>query len=118
MSKADYLNEDFGAAKYSDGIRMVANGEDAHYPMLTVAVGAIAEGNPEHLADVGFFAQPGDGPNGLTTWMPDGVYIPRTTSNEEASRKFVAFIVSPKACAIRSATVGATGPYLISGCDL
>ncbi|MCZ4346467.1 extracellular solute-binding protein [Devosia neptuniae] len=118
VSQAGYMNEDFGAAKYSDGIRMVANGEGAHYPMLTFAIGAIAEGNPEHLADVGFFAQPGDSSNGLTTWMPDSLYIPRSTSNEEAAKKFAAFVASPEACAIRNDTVGATGPYLISGCDL
>ena len=36
-----YLNEDFGAATFDDGLRMVATGEAAHYPMLTFAVGAI-----------------------------------------------------------------------------
>jgi raffinose/stachyose/melibiose transport system substrate-binding protein len=33
--EAGYFNEDFGAATYNDGIRMVATGEAAHYPMLT-----------------------------------------------------------------------------------
>ena len=32
--KAGYLNEDFAAAKFDDGLRMVATGEGAHYPML------------------------------------------------------------------------------------
>ncbi len=120
VAKAGYLNEDFGAATYNDGIRMVANGEGAHYPMLTFAVGAIAETNPENLANVGFFAQPGEtaDANGLTTWMPDSIYIPKTTSNEEAAKKFVAFVASPEACAIRNDTVGATGPYLVAGCEL
>ncbi len=40
--KAGYLNEDFAAAKFDDGLRMVATGEGAHYPMLTFAIGAIA----------------------------------------------------------------------------
>ena len=37
--KAGYLNEDFAAATFADGIRMVATGEGAHYPMLTFAIG-------------------------------------------------------------------------------
>jgi hypothetical protein len=27
------MNEDFGAATYQDGLRMLANGEGVHYPM-------------------------------------------------------------------------------------
>ena len=42
--KAGYLNEDFAAATFDDGVRMVATGEGAHYPMLTFAIGAIAAG--------------------------------------------------------------------------
>ena len=37
--KAGYLNEDFAAATFDDGVRMVATGEGAHYPMLTFAIG-------------------------------------------------------------------------------
>ena len=55
------MNEDFGAASYDDGVRMVATGEAAHYPMLTFAIGAIQQNYPENLNDVGFFAQPGHG---------------------------------------------------------
>lgn len=120
VNKAGYLNEDFGAATYNDGIRMVATGEGAHYPMLTFAVGAIEEIAPGNTANVGFFAQPGNSAdqNGLTTWMPDSIYIPKTVSNEEAAKKFVAFVASPEACAVRNATVNPTGPYLVNGCEL
>ena len=44
--KAGYLNEDFAAAKFEDGLRMVATGEGAHYPMLTFAIGGIAQNYP------------------------------------------------------------------------
>ena len=44
--KAGYLNEDFAAAKFDDGLRMVATGEGAHYPMLTFAIGGIAQNYP------------------------------------------------------------------------
>ena len=59
--EAGWWNEDFGAASYDDGLRMVASGEAAHYPMLTFAIGAIQQNFPDELNDVGFFAQPGPG---------------------------------------------------------
>jgi len=117
---AGYFNEDFGAAKYDDGIRMVAEGEGAHYPMLTFATTAIAASYPESLDNVGFFAQPGDdaASNGLTVWMPDGIYIPTTTTNLEAAKKFVAFVASVEGCEAQSRAGGASGPYLVNGCTL
>ena len=36
--KAGYLNEDFAAATFEDGVTKVATGEGAHYPMLSFAV--------------------------------------------------------------------------------
>jgi len=118
--KAGYLNEDFAAAKFDDGVRMVATGEGAHYPMLTFAIGGIAQNYPDNLNDVGFFAIPGDdaSKNGLTVWMPAAVYIAKTTKHPEEAKKFVDFIASTKGCDVRSAANGATGPYLIEGCTL
>jgi raffinose/stachyose/melibiose transport system substrate-binding protein len=118
--EAGFYNEDFGAAKYDDGIRMVANGEGAHYPMLTFATTAIATTYPDQINDVGFFAQPGDDAalNGLTVWMPDGIYIPQNAPNLEASKKFVAFIASVEGCDAQTRAAGASGPYLVNGCTL
>ncbi|MBU1334631.1 MAG: ABC transporter substrate-binding protein [Devosia sp.] len=118
--EAGYFNEDFGAAKYDDGIRMVAAGEGAHYPMLTFATTAIAAAYPDMIGNVGFFAQPGDeaGMNGLTVWMPDGIYIPQTTSNLDAAKKFVAFVASVEGCEAQTRAGGASGPYLVNGCTL
>src|SRR5690606_5571358 len=83
--EAGFLNEDFAAATFNDGVRMVATGEGAHYPMLTFAIGGIAQDYPENLNDVGFFAIPGPEaePNGVTVWMPAAVYIPKTTEHLE-----------------------------------
>jgi raffinose/stachyose/melibiose transport system substrate-binding protein len=118
--EAGYLNEDFAAAKFDDGLRMVATGEGAHYPMLTFAIGGIAQNYPENLKDVGFFAIPGPdaSSNGLTVWMPAAVYIAKTTEHLEEAKRFVAFIASTKGCDVRSAANGATGPYLVKGCTL
>lgn len=117
---AGYLNEDFGAAVYADGLRKLVEGEGAHYPMLTFAIPAIADTYPELLDKVGFFAQPGDDAanNGLTVWMPGGFYIPQTTSNVDAAKAFLAFVASPEGCATHAEAVGVNGPYLIEGCEL
>jgi raffinose/stachyose/melibiose transport system substrate-binding protein len=119
---AGFLNEDFASATYADGVRMVATGEGAHYPMLTWAVAEIAATYPDNLDDVGLFALPGEDAamNGLTVWTPNGVYIPTTTegANLDAAKAFLAFIASPEGCASQTAAAAPTGPYLVQGCDL
>jgi raffinose/stachyose/melibiose transport system substrate-binding protein len=120
VNKAGHLNADFGAATFEDGMRMVANGEAAHYPMLTFGIGTVKQNFPDKVNDIGFFAQPGDdaAKNGLTVWMPSGVYVSETSKNKEEAKKFLAFIASPEGCKIMIEANGATGPYLIKGCDL
>jgi raffinose/stachyose/melibiose transport system substrate-binding protein len=119
---AGYLNEDFAAATFEEGVVKVATGEGAHYPMLTFAISAIQQLAPENLDDVGFFAIPGDdaASNGVTVWMPGGAYIPSTTTGAEleAAKKLVAYLASPDACAVQTATVGASGPFVVQGCTL
>ena len=118
--KAGYLNPDFGAATFDDGVRMVALGEAAHYPMLTFAIGNVKQNNPDKVNDVGFFAQPGDdaAKNGLTVWMPAGLYIPAASENVEAAKAFLDFVASVEGCNLMIGANGATGPYLIKGCEL
>jgi raffinose/stachyose/melibiose transport system substrate-binding protein len=118
--KGGYLNEDFGVAKFDDGVRMVATGEAAHYPMLTFALGNIKQNFPENLNDVGFFAQPGPdaAKNGLTVWMPAALYIPAASPNTEVAKDFLSFVASVEGCNLMIGANGATGPYLIKGCEL
>ena len=118
--KAGYLNEDFGAATFDDGMRMVATGEGAHYPMLTFGVGTVKQNYPDNLGDLGFFAQPGPdaAKNGLTVWMPAGLYLPAGGENEAEAMKFLDFVASVDGCNTMIAASGASGPYLIKGCEL
>jgi len=118
--KAGYLNKDFGSAGLEDGLRMVAKGEGAHYPMLTFAIGTIATDHKENINDVGFFALPGDdaSKNGLTAWLPPGLYIPKTTKHLAEAKKFVAFIASIEGCDSQTKAVGAMGPYMVKGCEI
>jgi raffinose/stachyose/melibiose transport system substrate-binding protein len=120
VNKAGYLNADFGAATFDDGVRMLATGEAAHFPMLTFALGNIKQNFPDKVNDVGFFAQPGDdaAKNGLTVWMPSGLYVSSKSANLDAAKKFLTFVASPEGCKIMQDTNGATGPYLIKDCGL
>jgi raffinose/stachyose/melibiose transport system substrate-binding protein len=120
VHEAGYLNEDFGAATFEEGLRMVTMGEAAHYPMLTFAIGTIAETYPDNYMDVGFFAQPGPSAdsNGLTVWMPAALYIPSTSENIDEAKAFLDWVATTEACDVQTAAIGATGPYLVEGCTL
>lgn len=117
---AELLNEDFAVATFEDALAMLANGDGAHYPMLTFAIGSIRDTFPDKVNDVGFFAVPNDDPaiNGMTVWMPGGVYIPKSSEHIEEAKQFLDFITSVQGCDIRSEAVGANGPYLIKDCTL
>jgi raffinose/stachyose/melibiose transport system substrate-binding protein len=115
-----FLNEDFGAATFDDGMRMVVTGEAAHYPMLTFAISGAKENYPDQIGDLGFFAQPGDSAdkNGLTVWMPAAYYVSAASASLDEAKKFVDFTASPAACPIYLQTTGLSGPYLLKDCDL
>jgi raffinose/stachyose/melibiose transport system substrate-binding protein len=118
--KAGLVNEDFGVAKFEDGMRMVATGEAAHYPMLTFAMATVKQNTPDNVNDVGYFALPGPtaDKNGLTVWMPSALYIPAASANVDAAKGFLDFVASVEGCQIMIGAIGATGPYLIEGCAL
>src|SRR3954453_13130462 len=82
VHQARFENKNYRSAKFEQGLRELATGKGAQYPMLTFAVGAIASANPQQLDDIGFFALPGSdaAKNGLTLWLPAGVYIAKTTT--------------------------------------
>jgi len=83
--KAGYLNPDFAAAKFEDGVKDVATGKGAQYPMLTFAISTVQTLAPENLKDVGFFATPGTdaAKNGVTVWEPAGLYIPASNKDHD-----------------------------------
>jgi raffinose/stachyose/melibiose transport system substrate-binding protein len=88
--------------------------------MLSITVGTIAQEHPDNVNDVGFFALPGDDANrtGLTTWMPNALYVRQDTAHPDEAKRFVAFVASVAGCDAQTAAIGATGPYLVSGCEL
>jgi raffinose/stachyose/melibiose transport system substrate-binding protein len=122
VNKAEYLNKNFGSIKFPAALSLLAQGKGAHYPQLTVTVPNIETSDPEKIDDVGFFALPGNdaAANGLTLWLPGGVYVPKTTEGAklDAAKKFLDFIASPEGCDVFSAAWPPTGPYMVDGCEL
>lgn len=121
--EAGFFNEDYASATYDDGVRMLAEGTAAHYPMLTGNVASAIGASYADQADTfGVFPVPGDdaASNGLTVWMPNGVYVPQTTEGAQldAAKEFLAWIVTPEACAAQAAASTIGGPFVVDGCDL
>ncbi len=120
--QAGLFNEDFSTATYDDGIRMVATGEGAHYPILTFAAEPLINNYPEAKDTVGTFPLPGPSAetNALTVWQPGALYIPQSTEGEEleAAKRFLSFVVSPEGCEVINETTAPQGPFVIEGCEL
>ena len=113
---------DYATTRFEQGLSLLANGEVAHFPMLTFALSTIATNFPDQVNDIGFFAQPGPSAdaNGATIWMPAGTYIPQTTSGAklEAALGFLGFIASVEGVDAITALVPPNGPYLIKDSSL
>ena len=86
--------------KFEAGIKELAAGKGAQYPMLGGVVGNLATSDPEHINDIGFFGQPVTTRprTGRRLWMPAGLTSPsRPRAPAEAAKKFVAFVATPRA---------------------
>ena len=92
------------------------------YPQLAGSISEIAKTYPDNIDDVGFFALPGDdaSTNGLTAWMANAVYIPKSTTGDKltAAEKFLAFIASKPGCDAALTAQQPTGPFQVTACTL
>ena len=115
-----WYQKDFATDKFDQALNQLANGQGAHYPMLTFALSAIAANFPDQINDIGFFAQPGTdaAKNGATIWMPAGTYIPKTTKNLDAAKDFLAFIASTAGVDAVNAKQQPAGPFMVKGSTL
>jgi raffinose/stachyose/melibiose transport system substrate-binding protein len=116
----DWYQPDYTTTTFEQGLKILADGEGAHYPMLSFALGTIATNWPEAANDIGFFGVPGTDASkaGATIWMPAGVYIPKTSENIDAAKDFLAFLTTTDAIDAINAKVPPVGPYLIKGTSL
>lgn len=115
-----WYQKDFATDKFDQALNQLANGQGAHYPMLTFALSAIAANFPDQINDIGFFAQPGTdaAKNGATIWMPAGTYIPKTTQNLDVAKDFLAFIASTAGVDAVNAKQQPAGPFMVKGSTL
>lgn len=115
-----WWQKDYATTKFEQGLKLLADGDGAHFPMLSFALPTIAKNSPDEVNDIGFFAQPGTdaAKNGATIWMPAGTYIPKTSKNIDAAKQFLAFIASTAGVDAQNAAVPPAGPYLIKGAKL
>jgi raffinose/stachyose/melibiose transport system substrate-binding protein len=118
--ESGWYQEDFEATTFDEGLVLLANGEIAHYPMLTFALDAINQANPDAIQDIGFFGQPGNdaATNGTTISMPAGIYIAATSEQQEVAKEFLAFVASLEGVDAITAAVTPQGPYMIEGSSL
>ena len=120
--KAGWFNENFASAILDDGLKLLAEGDGVHFPMLTGAIATIQQNYPDNLEDIGVFPLPAqDAANTkLTIWLPNGVYIPKTTegANLDAAKQFLEFINSEEGCTIQAEVLTPSGPFATSACSL
>jgi len=116
LAEKGHMNKDYLATAYDAGMKMLAEGTGAHFPMLTFAIPAIAQNYPDQIDNIGFFAQPGDNAddNGLTIWMPGAAYIYKNTEHLEEAKQFVAFVASKEGMAAMATVSKPQGPYPIT----
>ncbi len=117
--KKGFLNKDAVTTTYDMAVKMLAEGTGVHYPMLTSAVAAIQANFPDKVNDIGFFAQPGKSAdkNGLTVWMPAGVYFNKNI-NKDAAMKWASIFASAEGCNIYMSKQKPDGPFAINGATL
>ncbi|MEV0829500.1 ABC transporter substrate-binding protein [Nonomuraea rubra] len=115
-----YMQEGFGSATNDQGMKMLVEGKGAHYPMLSAQLPPLVATMPQAATDVGFFGIPGTdaAKNGATIWEPAGIYIPKTSENVDAAKKFLAFIASPAGAEATNKAVQPAGPFRITGAKL
>lgn len=114
VHRLQYMNSDYKTATLAQGLQYLANGQAAHFPMLSLVEPQLRKSFPNQVNNIGMFAEPGPTAtvNGLTVWMPDGLYIPNSSKNLTAAKKFVAFAVSADGIAAMRKADPNSGPYL------
>lgn len=118
--KKGYLNKDFLSMTYDSGIKTFTDGNAAHFPMGSWMIPVIADKYKEKVNDIGSFAQPGDDAsvNGMTIWLPWGVFATKTSKNLDAAKKFLEFYISKEGITAYTSKVGPSGVFLVKGIEM
>lgn len=114
-------NADYNATTFDQALKMLADGEGAHYPMLTHAISNIATNYGDDVANgIGAFGQPGDNPDdhGLTVWMPDSFYFYKGSEHVDDMMRFAEYYLTPESIALFADNQAADGPYVVKDATL
>ncbi|MDR1948110.1 MAG: extracellular solute-binding protein, partial [Spirochaetaceae bacterium] len=114
-----YLNSDFLATTYDQGIELIATGKGVHWPILA-GLNNVQINYPEYINDIGVFGQPGDDPakHGLTVWESGGWYIYKNSPNVDICKKILEFYISQEGIDIYGSKLKPEGPYSVKGIKL
>ena len=116
------VNKDYASLTNVNALKLLATGQAAQYPMITVVISNVVQSNPSQVSDIGYFAMPPDsGDPHATVWEAGGAYIPKSTTGAKlaAAKKLVEFINSPTGCALQNTAAGVpSGPFAISTCTV
>src|SRR5438105_2461572 len=115
-----WYSQDYQTRTFEQGLKLLADGTGAHYPILSFVLSTIATNYPTQVNDIGFFGQPGTdaSKNCATLWMPGGTYIPKTSKHVAEAKDFLAFEATTAAVDAISAKVPPQGPYMLKGIKL
>jgi raffinose/stachyose/melibiose transport system substrate-binding protein len=115
------MNADYASLTNVNALKLLATGEAAQYPMITVTIGNLAQSNPDQVNDIGYFANPtAKGNSHATVWEAGGAYIPKTTTGGKlsAAKKLIAYLNSSAGCDIQNAASAPAGPYATTNCKV
>jgi len=115
-----FLSADALATTFDQAAAMLANGQGAHWAMLTFVLANIQNDFPNRVDDIGFFAIPGDNAAnyGLTVWAPTALYINKNSSNVENAKRWLAFYGSVEGQRIFAEAQTPDGPPCFKGATL
>jgi raffinose/stachyose/melibiose transport system substrate-binding protein len=115
-----WYQQDYSTTTYEQGLKLLADGKGAQYPILSGGLQTIAANSPNVVNDIGFFGQPGTDASKscATVWMPNGTYIPKTGKHVAEAKDFAAFVGSKAGVDAINAKVPPQGPYMIKGTKL
>lgn len=118
--KKGYMNKDFLANTYDAGLKMLAEGSGAHYPMLAQVLPSLAEAYPDKMKDIGVFPQPGDSAdkNGFTVWMPSAFYVNKNSEHVDAAKKWLEVYLSPEGMEAYLSKANPEGPFVVKDVKL
>lgn len=121
VAQKGFFNADYNATTFDQALKMLADGEGAHYPMLTHAIPNIAINYGMDAANgLGAFGQPGDNPDdhGLTVWMPDTYYFYSGSDKKDAMMQFADYMLKPESIELFASRQTASGPYVVKDTSL